>query len=238
MIQLIQGDCLAILPEIESGSVDLILCDLPYGTTACSWDVVIPFAPLWEQYRRVIKPNGAIVLFGSQPFTTDLIQSNREWFRYSFVWDKALAGNPLLAKTQPMKIHEDICVFYKESCNYYPQMTRGKRRKKGGGYSKLFDTKLTSTISDTYFPTSIIEFNNGVRGEHPTQKPVALCSYLTNEGETVLDNTMGSGSTIVACVETGRHGIGIEQDESYFAIAERRIEEAQRHQAENPALPF
>jgi len=228
---LMLGDCLERMREIPDGSVDMILCDLPYGTTACSWDTVIPFEPLWEQYKRIVKPKSAIVLFGSQPFTTDLIMSNRKWFRYEWIWDKAISGNPLLAKIQPMKIHENICVFSGDPTNYYPIMTIGKIRKRGGGFSKLMDMKMAETISDQYYPPSIISVPNGVRGEHPTQKPVALCEYLirtyTNEGETVLDNTMGSGTTGVACAHTGRNFIGIEKDETYFNIAKQRIEGAQ-----------
>lgn len=229
-VTLILGDCLEKMKEIPDGSVDMILCDLPYGTTACSWDTVIPFEPLWEDYRRLIRPDGAVVLFGSQPFTTDLIQSNRKWFRYCWIWDKRIAGNPMLANHQPMKIHEDISVFSRESHRYFPQISKGRMRKKGGGNGGIFGA-TDSKINNDYYPTSIIDCSNAERKPHPTQKPEELCEYLirtyTNEGETVLDNCMGSGTTGVACVHTGRNFIGIELDPSYFEIAKRRIEGAQ-----------
>lgn len=219
------------MPSIPDASVDMVLCDLPYGTTACKWDVVIPFAPLWEQYKRVVKRNGAIVLFGSQPFTSLLITSNLRDYRYSWVWDKRLVGNPFVAKYQPLKVHEDICVFAADTPTYNPIMRTGKMRRKGGGYSKLWAVEHSTARNDQYYPTSIIEVSNAVRGEHPTQKPVALCEYLirtyTNEGDTVLDNTMGSGTTGVACVNTGCNFIGIERDEGYYGIAWERIEAAQ-----------
>jgi DNA modification methylase len=230
MIELIHGECLEAMARLPDASVDMVLCDLPYGTTACKWDTVIPFEPLWAQYRRIAKRNAAIVLTASQPFTTSLIASNMREFRYCLVWDKKIAGNPFLAKHQPMKRHEDVCVFSRTSHDYFPQMTTGKMRTKGGGHSKLFDVALTSSINDQYYPTSIIEFSNANRGIHPTQKPVALMEYLirtyTNEGDTVLDNTMGSGTTGVACVNTGRSFIGIERDDKYFAIAQDRIAQA------------
>ena len=226
------GDCLEVMATLPDASVDMILCDLPYGTTACKWDTVIPFEPLWAQYRRVAKRNAAIVLTASQPFTTALIASNMREFRYCWVWDKKIAGNPFLAKRQPMKRHEDVCVFSVATHAYHPQMTTGKLRTKGGGHSKLFDVALTSSVNDQYYPTSIVEFSNAKRGVHPTQKPVALMEYLirtyTREGETVLDNCMGSGTTGVACLNTGRQFIGIERDDKYFAIASERIANARR----------
>ena len=226
------GDCLDLMAGIESGSVDMILCDLPYGTTACKWDTVIPFEPLWAHYKRVIKPNGAIVLFGSQPFTSALVMSNVKMFKYCWVWNKKISGNPLLAKYQPLKIHEDICVFSRNKHNYSPEMRKGKMRIKGGGKSNLLNMEMSKSINDDYYPTSILEFSNANRGIHPTQKPVALCEYLiktyTNEGETVLDNCMGSGTTGVACLNTGRTFIGIEKDLAYFEIACSRIEQAQQ----------
>ena len=224
---LMQGDCLELMKDIPDGSIDMILADLPYGTTACKWDTIIPFDLLWEQYERVIKDNGAIVLTASQPFTTKLIDSNIDLFRYCWVWNKKISGNPLLAKHQPLKVHEDICVFSKKRHNYYPQMRKGKMRKKGGGRSKLFDMEMTAKYSDEYYPVSIIEFSNAKRGVHPTQKPVTLFEYLiktyTNEGETVLDNVMGSGTTGVACKNLNRNFIGMELDENYFNIAKERI---------------
>ena len=220
-------DCLEGMKRIPDKSVDMILCDLPYGTTASKWDSIIPFEPLWEQYERVIKDNGAIVLTASQPFTTKLIDSNIDLFRYCWVWNKKISGNPLLAKHQPLKVHEDICVFSKKRHNYYPKMRKGKMRKKGGGRSKLFDMEMSAKYSDEYYPISIIEFSNAKRGVHPTQKPVALFEYLiktyTNEGETVLDNCMGSGTTAIACLNSGRNYIGFELDEDYYNLAQDRI---------------
>ena len=227
---LILGDCLEKMKDIPDKSIDMILCDLPYGTTACSWDTVIPFGPLWEQYKRIVKSKAAIVLFGSQPFTTDLIMSNRANFRYCYVWDKRIAGNPMLANHQPMKIHEDIAVFSLEPHNYYPQMLKGRMRKKGGGKGGIFGA-TDQKINNDYFPSSILDFSNAERKPHPTQKPEPLCEYLirtyTNEGETVLDNTMGSGTTGVACVHTNRNFIGIEKDPEYFKISQDRINGAQ-----------
>ncbi len=236
MIELMQGDCLEIMKQIPGGSVDMILCDLPYGTTACKWDTVIPFEPLWEQYNRIIKYNGAIVLFGSEPFSTELRHSNLKMYKYDWVWNKKLAGNGILAKRQPLKIHENIMVF--NTTIYNPQKTKGKMRKKMG----LKESEITggnSTVAeyvnDEYYPQSIQEFSiaNMRKGRlHPTQKPVALLEYLvktyTNEGDIVLDNCMGSGSTGVACVNTGRNFIGMELDENYFNIAKTRIEEARK----------
>ena len=222
-------DCIEGMKKIPDKSVDMILCDLPYGTTSCKWDTIIPFEPLWEQYERIIKDNGAIVLTASQPFTTKLIDSNIDLFRNCWVWNKKISGNPLLAKHQPLKVHEDICVFSKKRHNYYPQMRKGKMRKKGGGRSKLFDMEMSAKYSDEYYPISIIEFSNAKRGVHPTQKPVALFEYLiktyTKEGETVLDNCMGSGTTAIAAINTGRNFIGFELDEDYHKASLDRIEE-------------
>lgn len=234
---LYKGDCLELMKEIPDGSVDMILCDLPYGTTACKWDSVIPFEPLWEQYRRITKPSAAIVLTASQPFTTALIASNMKEFRYCWVWDKTKGGNFALARKQPMKSHEDVCVFYRAQPTYNPEMeTRGAVRKKGGGKaSDNFGIVPTVSFNNTYYPKTIIQFSTGSRKDHhhPTQKPVALMEYLiktyTNEGETVLDNCMGSGTTGVACANTGRKFIGIEMDEGYFKIAQERIENAKKN---------
>ena len=236
MPRLMHGDCLELMDDIESGSIDMILCDLPYGTTACKWDTVIPFDPLWEQYKRVIKPKGAIVLFGSQPFTSALVMSNPKMFKHSWVWNKRFAGNFATAKYAPMKIHEDVCVFGIGTVNYTPQMifrdvpiTNGANKcasdsakfsanSRKEGFKKVYTHK---------FPESIL-LHQRERGLHPTQKPVALCEYLaltyTNGGDTVLDNCMGSGTTGVACLNTGRNFIGIEKDPSYFEIARNRIE--------------
>lgn len=236
---LYHGDCLDVMAGLPDASVDMILCDLPYGTTACKWDTVIPFEPLWAQYRRVAKRNAAIVLTASQPFTTSLIASNMREFRYCWVWDKTKGGNFALARKQPMKSHEDVCVFYRAQPTYNPEMeVRGAVRKKGGGKaSDNFGIVPSVSYNNTYFPKSIIQFSTGSRVDHhhPTQKPVALMEYLirtyTHEGEAVLDNCMGSGTTGVACANTGRRFVGIERDDKYFAIASERIAAAQRQAA-------
>jgi site-specific DNA-methyltransferase (adenine-specific) len=237
--QIIEGDCLEVMKEIPDKSVDMILCDLPYGTTACKWDSIIPFEPLWEQYERVIKDNGAIVLMASQPFTTVLINSNLEAFRYCWVWNKKKAGNIFLAKKQPMKIHEDVVVFSKKPHNYYPQMIKRdkvKRSKNYGTGEAIGGTKEKENKVYTYthkYPTSILEFSNAVqKGKvHPTQKPVALFEYLirtyTQPGEIVLDNCIGSGTTAIAALNTGRFFIGIEKEPKYVEIARQRVEQAQ-----------
>jgi len=232
-IELLHGDTLELMATLPDGCADMILCDLPYGTTACKWDTVIPFEPLWEQYKRLIKKNGAIVLFGSQPFTSALVMSNPKAFKHSWVWLKNRGTNPLSAKYAPMKRHEDVLVFAFASPQYYPQMRKGK------GYNGF--SSDTTKIGEVYASKNSVHKHNPEGellpvtpqefkcefGLHPTQKPVALCEYLirtyTNEGETVLDNCMGSGTTGVACVNTGRDFIGIERDDKYFEIARNRI---------------
>lgn len=240
-VTLYHGGCLDILPTLAVGSVDMVLCDLPYGTTACKWDVVIPFAPLWEQYRRVVKRNGAIVLFGSQPFTSLLITSNLPMFRYEWVWVKQRATLFQHANKMPLKRHENIAVFYRWLPTYNPQYGQGKpyvdKRTTRSGMAGLLvghaETVKTPVFNDgRRYPTSVVDIgHNNEPNYHPTQKPVALCEYLirtyTNEGEVVLDNTMGSGTTGVAAVNTGRDFIGIEKDAQYFGIANDRIEAAQ-----------
>ena len=244
-INLYQGDCLEIMKEIKDKSIDMILCDLPYGTTKCKWDVVIPFDKLWTQYERIIKDNGAIVLFGSEPFSSQLRVSNLKIYRYDWVWNKRKAGNFAQGNKQPLKIHENIMVFYKSFPTYNPQKiiadkictrSEGKKsinrqdRKTAGGlggeikYSDKYEP-------DKKLPVSILEFKkDNYRGNifHPTQKPIKLCEYLintyTSENETVLDNCMGSGSTGVACKNLNRNFIGIELDENYFNIAKERID--------------
>ena len=239
-MQILQGDCLELMKDIPDGSVDMILCDLPYGTTACKWDTVIPFEPLWEQYKRIIKPNGAVVLFGSEPFSSYLRLSNLKWYKYDLVWDKKSTTGFLNAKKRPLRRHEYIHIFSNGAPVYYPLMeTRGKPRKKGNynkkqgnGDSVYRHYENHTSFNNTYYPTDIIMFSNAAqKGKvHPTQKPVALLEYLihtyTNDGETVLDNCMGSGSAGVACINTGRNFIGIELDPVYFEIAKRRIQEA------------
>jgi len=232
----IEGDCLDIMPTLADESVDMILCDLPYGTTACRWDAVIPLAPLWEQYSRVIKTNGAIVLTASQPFTTELINSNREWFRYALVWDKINKYTGAFnANKMPMKSHEDVVVFYGKLPTYNPQFRRGvpytNTRPKGkgevyGGLGK--STKTNTSTGEKAYPGSIIRIEGQSHiSQHPTQKPVALCEHLimsyTNEGDTVLDNCAGSGTTGVACINTNRKYILIEKDPAYCEIIRRRI---------------
>ena len=231
-VKLMQGDCLERMKEIEGGSVDMVLTDPPYGTTCCRWDSIIPFEPMWEQLKRLTKKNGAIVLTASQPFTSALIMSNVKMFKYCWVWDKKLAGNGILAKRHPLKIHEDIVVF--NSKVYYPEMTKGKGRWKGGIKDKhgtFSGAEAPKVWNDEYYPKSIIECSGaGMRTgrRHPTQKPVALMEYLiktyTNEGETVLDFTMGSFTTAIACLNTRRNFIGIEKDENYFRIGTERME--------------
>ena len=233
---LMQGDCLEWMKDIPDGSVDAIITDPPYGTTACKWDTVIDLPLMWEQLRRIIKPNGAIVMTASQPFTSALVMSNPKMFKYCWVWDKRAAGNHGLAKHQPMKVHEDVVVFSQNTHLYLPIMTKGKSRKKGGyGLGNSIATgmkEISPRLCDDYYPKSILEITNAGRSGkvHPTQKPVALMEYLiltyTNEGETVLDFTMGSGTTGVACKNLGRKFIGIELGEEYFKIAARRIHEA------------
>jgi site-specific DNA-methyltransferase (adenine-specific) len=237
MINLMKGDCLDRMKEIPDGSVDLILTDPPYGTTACKWDSVIPMDLMWEQLNRVIKPMGAIVIFASQPFTTTLIASNIKQFKYCWVWDKKQGGNPLNAKRQPLRVTEDVVVFNIKK--YNPQMRTGRLRKKGGITKQPETTGKVdldfSSYNDQYYPTNILcepNCSNKKSRVHPTQKPVKLMEYLvktyTHENETVLDFTMGSGTTGVACVNLGRKFIGIEMDDNYFEIASKRIHEAEK----------
>ena len=244
---LMLGDCLERMKEIETGTVDMILCDLPYGTTCCSWDAVIPFEPLWEQYERVIKENGAIVLFAAQPFAAVLATSNLKLFRYEWIWEKPAATGFFNAHFQPLRAHENILVFYKSKPTFNPIKTFGHERKtakrKDIGsehYGKQVNIKAYD--STERYPRSVQIFSSDKQKSnfHPTQKPVALCEYLirtyTNEGETVLDNTMGSGTTGVACVNTGRVFIGIEQEQKYFDIAQERIAQAGTEKDMQPDL--
>ena len=236
------GDCLEMMDRlIEEGvKVDAIICDPPYGTTACKWDSVIPFDDMWERLNKLIKPNGAIVLFGSQPFTSNLVMSNVKNFKYEWIWHKNKGGNPLNAKRIPMKQHENICVFYKKPPTYNPIMEerygQGKERVKykvqGGRFNKdrvygEVDGIVRNTQYSELRNPQTVQFFNVERGFHPTQKPIKLMEYLiktyTNENELVLDFTMGSGSTGVACMNTNRKFIGIELDEKYFDISINRI---------------
>ena len=236
---LMHGDCLDRMKEIPDGSVDMILADTPYGTIACKWDSIIPLEPMWEQLKRVIKPNGGIVLFGAQPFTTTLIASNMQMFKYCWVWNKIRGTNFFAAKFQPLNNTEDIVVFSTGGCNngtktpvpYYPQgvVECTKKNKSGGGKVGVAHgtVERNYTQKTTGYPFKILEFSYEKRTVHPTQKPVALLEYLiktyTNEGETVLDFTHGSGSTGVAAVNTGRKYIGVEMDDHYFNISKERI---------------
>lgn len=253
-IKLIQGDCLELMKDIPDGSIDMILCDLPYGTTACKWDSVVPFEPLWEQYNRVIKGKGAIVLFGSEPFSTELRHSNLKMFKYDWIWVKNNAVGFVNAKLKPMNKHEIISVFSKgktanrnqNNMPYFPQglIPYGKEMRSGNKQGKdntYWRPSLKSSNEGGYiqqftnYPTTVLQFDKVPKAVHPTQKPVALLEYLvktyTNEGDLVLDNCMGSGSTGVACVNTGRRFIGMELDPRYFEIAEKRISEATEQMA-------
>lgn len=237
-ITLYKGDCLVEMKCIKDKSVDMILCDLPYGTTQCKWDSIIPFEPLWEQYHRVIKDNGAIVLFGAEPFSSYLRISNMDEYKYDWIWDKKKGMGFLNAKKQPLRYHELISVFYKNQCKYNPQMTHGHIRKTSFKrvelQTEIYGKTNRNVLYDSTdrYPKSIQAFSMDTQNSslHPTQKPVALLQYLiktyTDEGETVLDSCMGSGSTGVASCTTDRNFIGIEKDERYFEIAKKRIEES------------
>ncbi len=250
-----QGDCLEVMKEIPDKSVDMILCDLPYGTTACKWDSIIPFDEMWEQYERVIKGNGAIVLTAAQPFTSALIMSNPKMFKYDWVWKKPRGTGHLNAKKQPMRDKEDILVFYKKQPTYNPQFEKGEPYSalKGGKNSKVSEkgettygkfmngAEFRNDNSGFRYPKQVLEFGVVERGTlHPTQKPVRLFEYLiktyTNENEIVLDNCIGSGTTAIAALNTGRFFIGIEKEPEYVEIANKRIEAvmADDKQRKNP----
>ena len=245
-----QGDCLELMKDIPDKSVDMILCDLPYGTTACKWDVIIPFDKLWEHYKRIIKDKGVIVLFGSQPFTSNLIMNNIKMFKYALVWNKNKCGSPGLAKFRFIKTHEDILIFSKGVETYNPQMEvgepyyrkrSGKSRENNMGYGFANSTK--DIVNDgVRYPKSIINISRDFSAQqqiHPTQKPIPLFEYLiktyTNEGDLVLDNCIGSGTTAIACINTKRNWIGIEKEKEYFEIAKKRIEE---HSQQSSLLPL
>lgn len=230
-------DCLEGMKRIDDKSIDCIICDLPYGTTQCRWDVIIPFEPLWEQYNRIIKDNGAIVLFNTEPFGSSLRLSNIKNYKYDWIWDKVKGTGFLNAKRQPMRNHELISVFYKKQCTYNPQMTHGHKLKKSYR-SKDFQTDVYGEMKNDYiyestdrYPRSIQVFLTDTQNSslHPTQKPVALIEYLirtyTNKGELILDNCIGSGTTAIAAINTGRNYIGFEKDNTYFNITNQRVRE-------------
>lgn len=250
---IIQGETIKEMKRIADGSVDMILADLPYGTTACKWDTIIPFEPLWAEYERIIKPNGAIVLTASQPFTSALVMSNPNIFKYDLVWDKRNVTGHLMAKRMPMRQHESILVFYKKQPAYNPQFEyldvndvrysakgRIRKSKNDTAYGDIKGGRTKET--GRRYPKSIISYNNSNHGGkvHPTQKPVALFEYIirtyTNEGELVLDNVIGSGTTAVAAINTGRQFIGIEREEEYVNIARERVKQAYAERAKTEVM--
>jgi len=232
-MKLLLGDCLEILPTLPENSVDMVLCDPPYGTTACKWDSIISLDKLWEQYNRLCKEDGAMVFTASQPFATVLAGSNIKNFRYEWIWEKSQGTNPMNAKVMPLKSHENVLVFYRKKPTYNPQMWFSKpysgfssdTAKIGEVYGKQ-QSKHRDNPDGSRYPKTILKFKQE-KGLHPTQKPVALMEYLiktyTNKGDTVLDNTMGSGTTGLACKNTERNFIGIELDKKYYEIAEDRL---------------
>ena len=250
-IKLMQGDCLELMKDIPDKSVDMVLCDLPYGCLNKSnvnarWDSIIPFKSLWEQYNRIIKDNGVILLFGQSLFYVDMVNSNKKMFRYDLVWNKVLKSGFLNAKCMPLRQHEQIAVFYKHLPTYNPQMTQGKplhskgsayknKNSTNNNYGKIGITDDSRSGCTDKYPTSIVTYSKSHPSvaQHPTEKPIELLEYLiktyTNENDIVLDNCMGSGSTGVACVNTNRNFIGIELDENYFNIAKERIEKAREN---------
>ena len=255
-IKLLHGDCLELMKDIPDKSVDLVLCDLPYNTAGLKWDCMIPLDLLWMQYKRIIKPNRAIVLFAQQPFTTAIISSNIEMWKYNWIWQKEMGSNFINCNYVPLKVSEDICVFgvgsttftkHGNSLIYNPQMSVGKPYICKNGniadeeYAVLHrSSKVCGHITEnngTRYPTNILRFNRDRNKIHPTQKPVALLEYLirtySNENDLVLDNTMGSGSTGVAAINTNRRFIGIEKDDKYFGIAQSRINESLEQKQQN-----
>lgn len=234
---IINADCIEAMKHIKDKSIDCIVCDLPYGVTRCKWDSVIPFDKLWEQYERIIKDNGAIILFGNGIFTANLMLSNKKLWRYNLIWEKTSPTGFLNAKRMPLRNHEDICIFYKKQPTYNPQKTTGHERKVSMAHHKINCKKtedygehnLTSYDSTERYPKSVLKFKTDKQKSalHPTQKPVALLEYLiktySNEGDLILDNTMGVGSTCIACINTNRHFIGIELDKNYFELSKKRI---------------
>lgn len=241
--EILLGDCLELMKDIPNGSIDMILCDLPYGTTACKWDTIIPFDKLWEQYERIIKQNGAIVLTASQPFTSALVMSNLDMFKYPIYWIKDKPSNFLMGKKQPLRYVEECLVFAKGTLNYNPQMQlrEEKDKRKNKITSSLlkneniginektdkYQDRLKSGMNDFIYPRNYQKFNNRTDGLHPTQKPVALFEYLiktyTNENDLVLDNCSGSGTTAIACLNTNRQFIVMEKEQKYYDIILKRV---------------
>lgn len=242
------GDCLELMKNIPDDSIDMILCDLPYGTTACKWDVIIPFDKLWEQYERIIKPNGAIVLTAAQPFTSAIIMSNIKFFKYELIWDKKKGTAPGVSKYRPMPSHESVLIFSKNKTTYNPQMSYGKpyndvrnnekKRNQDDGHKHGYKGIIKIENKGTRYPLSVIEqpHTQIPNSLHPTQKPVALFEYLiktyTNEGDIVVDNTAGSGTTAIACVNTNRNYILMEKEQKYFDIINERIKNHNQSRAE------
>ncbi len=238
---LMQGDCLDLLGSIEPGSIDAIITDLPYGTTACEWDSIIPLEPLWAEVRRVLQPRGVFVTTASQPFTSALVMSNLPWFRYCWIWEKNTGTRFLNAKTRPLLFHEDVAVFYDQQPTYNPQRQRGlsnhtrSARSAQPGTTEIYRPigPALSDVSGSKYPRTVLRFDTpapSTKTDHPTEKPVALMQYLiqtyTNPGDVVLDPAMGSGTTGVACMRVGRSFIGMERDARYFKIAIERIQSA------------
>jgi site-specific DNA-methyltransferase (adenine-specific) len=242
MMNLIEGECLAEMAKIPDNYIDMVMCDLPYGTTQCKWDSVIPFDALWREYKRICKPTAAIVLTAAQPFTSALVMSNIKDFKYQWVWDKVVGRGHLVAKKRPMANHEDVCVFYRSAPTYNPQMVQKVKPERGKAMehsrTAIVGGSTTGAQGDVIrthsYPKTIQVFPSESNRDklHPTQKPVALMEYMiktyTNEGMTVLDNCMGSGTTGVAAVNLGRAFVGIERDPAYFKIASERIAAAQK----------
>ena len=238
MIDLRLGDCLEVMKTIEDNSIDAVICDLPYGTTQCKWDSIIPLDKLWHEYKRILKKNGCIVLTGTQPFTTKLISSNYNMFKYELIWDKVLPTGFAIAKYQPMKQHENILVFANGKTTYNPQkIKRDKPRKYNRTHKKYEGSENLKgghdgkdRVLEYYEPRSIQKFSNANQKAkvHPTQKPLLLFEMLvktySNENDTILDNAMGSGTTMVACKNLNRNGIGIEKDPKYYAVAVARVD--------------
>ncbi len=236
-VTILEGDCLELMPAIAAGSVDMVLCDLPYGTTQNKWDSVLPLDRLWAEYWRVLKPTGVVALTAQAPFDKALGVSQLQHLKYEWIWEKFQGTGHLNAKKQPMKCHENVLIFYRKQCSYNPQMTEGRPYTQASGRASDNYGAQVSVITENTgerYPRSVLKIAHDKDCKvHPTQKPVALMEYLirtyTNEGDTVLDNTMGSGTTGVACRNTGRNFIGIERDPDYFAVAAQRLGQFTSH---------